>query len=119
MSKPQGLVVFGLETGIIGVIQLKSESPNLIPKQDGSENQPYHYTLPDFEDNCNVLNLSAGFQASGYNLQLHETFLDKTITAINICTAKKCFYVGTSEGIVSCFKYEVSQDDNAKFNKTV
>ena len=118
MSKPQGLVVFGLETGIIGVIQLKSASPNLIPKQNGSEDQQYHYTFPDFEDNCNVLNFAAGFQASGYHLQLHETFLDKTITAINICIAKKCFYVGTSEGIVSCFKYEVSQDVNAAFNKT-
>ena len=99
------------------MIQLKSSIPNLIPEQNGSEDQPYHYTFPDFEDNCNVLSFAVGCHKSGYNLQLHETFLDKTITAINICTSKKCFYVGTSEGIVSCFKYEVSQDVDAIFKQ--
>ena len=109
--------MFSLETGIIGVLQLKSLIPNLIPEKNESEDQQCHYTFPDFEDNCNVLSFAAGCQKSGYNLQLHDTFLDKTITAINICTSKKCFYVGTSEGIVSCFKYEVSQYVNATFKQ--
>ena len=106
MSKPQGIVVFCLETGLMGVIQLNSSNPNLIPEINGTENQIYHY--PSQGDLVDGTTFLANSSKSGYNLQLHETFIDMTITAITICSSFKCFYVGTSEGIVSCFKYEVS-----------
>ena len=108
MSKPQGIVVFCLETGLMGVIRLKSSNPNLIPEINGKDNQIYHCPFRDDQYDCpTVLD---GRSKSGYNLQLHETFNDMKITAITICSSRKCFYVGTSEGIVSFFKYEVSCD---------
>ena len=108
VSKPQEIVVFGLETGVIGVIKLKSSNPNLILKQNGNESQMYHYAFPSPEFHNDGVYFATESPKSGYNLQLHETFIEMTITAINICTAKKCFYVGTSEGIVSCINFEVS-----------
>ena len=83
------------------------------PKETGCENREYHFAFP-YSDDLG-LNFASEFPKSGYNLQFHETFLEMTITTINICTSKKFFYVGTSEGIVSCFKYEVSKDVHYPF----
>ena len=107
-SKSQNLVVFGLESGLIGILQMQSSDPNWTPSSDLEDNQilPDMFTGTD-KWNYNKYNQSSGPIKKGCNLQLHETLNQMTITAIKICDTAKCFYVGTSEGIVSCFMYEV------------
>ena len=109
VSKPQGLVVFGLESGLVGTIQLKSCKPNWIPSDD--ETRGNHITNFISVSNTNGLNdleEQSNPQTNGFNLQFHEALNEMTITAITICDAKSCFYVGTSEGVVSCFLYTVN-----------
>ena len=103
VSKPQGLVVFGLESGLVGTIQLKSCKPNWIPSDDEAigDNITNLIALKDLE-------IQSKPKANGLNLQFHEALNKMTITAITISNAKHCFYVGTSEGVVSCFLYTVN-----------
>ena len=103
VSKPQELVVFGLESGLVGTIQLKSCKPNWIPSDDEAIGDNIK-NLISFND----LEVQSKPKSNGLNLQFHEALNEMTITAITISDAKRCFYVGTSEGVVSCFLYTVN-----------
>ena len=103
--------MFGFESGLIGVLQLQSSTPNWTPSCDVDvDGQRLFQVSPRNAATFHHNGLEAakpGSNKKGYNLQLHETFNEMSITAIKISKTIKCFYVGTSQGIVSCFKYEV------------
>ena len=103
VSKPQELVVFGLESGLVGTIQLKSCKLNWISSDDEAIGDNIK-NLISFND----LEVQSKPKSNGLNLQFHEALNEMTITAITISDAKRCFYVGTSEGVVSCFLYTVN-----------
>ena len=106
VSKSQSLIVFGLTSGLIGVLQMDSSNPNWFPSND-RENDSIPF---DLRHNIakNSLNFPSSSSKNRFNLQLHETLNEMTVTSIKICNSVKHFYVGTSQGIVSCFKYDVS-----------
>ena len=107
VSRSQNLVVFGLESGLIGILQMQSSNPNWTPSLQEENPIPSDLLSGAKRWKYDYSSQSSEAPKKGFNLQLHETLHDMSITAIKICDTIKCFYVGTSEGIVSCFMYEV------------
>ena len=106
--------MFGFESGLIGVLQLQSTNPNWTPSfdVDVDDQQLFHgstHNTPTTHRNV-METTRLGSNKKGYNLQLHDIFNEMSITSIKISKTTKCFYVGTTEGIVSCVKYEVSKN---------
>ena len=81
VSKPQELVVFGLDSGLIGAIQLKSCKPNWIPSDDetGYNNITGLISASDV-DGLNDPEVQSKPDQNGFNLQFHESLNEMKIT---------------------------------------
>ena len=124
LSVQQKLIVFGLKSGVIGVIQIESANPNFVPSVWRGERDNISNSLnlcPQVVGgrgnmllNQNSITHNRKCKQKGRSpfndlqLQIFETLKDMTVTAITIGKTKRCFYVGTSCGIISLFSFMVS-----------